>query len=329
MYNEPPDLERSAVADALERTWGIAAARLDYLPVGFGSHHWEAIGTDGSRWFVSADDLGGGRHGQRPPDQAFAVLDRAFRTAAALRDVAGLEFVQAPIGSGRGVVLVRVGPRYAIRVEPFVEGTAGASGEFDHPEQRRQMGTLLGRLHAGSERVPPGLPGRDDFMLPGREALEQALAQLATPWNAGPYGEPARQLLREHARGVRQRLGAYDRLSAKVRDEPGPWIVTHGEPHNANVIQSAAGALLLVDWDTVLVGPPERDLWMTLDEDMTGWDEYREVMGAVRLNAEALALYRERWALAEICEYTAAFRRPHEDTEDTQASWRELGEYLP
>jgi len=68
---------------------------------------------------------------------------------------------------------------------------------------------------------------------------------------------------------------------------------------------------------------------MTLDTDLAGWDEYREAMGAARLNEEALGLYRERWALAEICAYVAEFRRPHEETADTRSSWKELREYLP
>jgi hypothetical protein len=113
-----------------------------------------------------------------------------------------------------------------------------------------------------------------------------------------------------------------------VRDQAGTWVVTHGEPHSANVIRNAEGGLRLVDWDTALIGPRERDLWMTLDADLTGWDEYRQVIGSVRLNEQALGLYRERWALAEICIYAAEFRRPHEETEDTRASWDNLGEYL-
>ena len=47
VYSEPRDLERATLADALERHWSIAAARLDYLPVGFGSHHWEAADARG------------------------------------------------------------------------------------------------------------------------------------------------------------------------------------------------------------------------------------------------------------------------------------------
>jgi spectinomycin phosphotransferase len=131
-----------------------------------------------------------------------------------------------------------------------------------------------------------------------------------------------------HAEGVGDRLRAYDQLAGRVRDDRGAWVVTHGEPHNANVIRDTKGELRLVDWDTTLIAPRERDLWMTLDADMTGWDEYRKVLGSVRLNEDALGLYRERWALAEICIYVAEFRRPHEETEDTRTSWKELCEYL-
>ena len=329
VYSEPRDLDRAALADALERHWRIAPARLDYLPVGFGSHHWQAAGADGSCWFVSADDLQRGHHAGRPCDQSFSLLDRAFRTAAALRNHAGLEFVLAPIPSADGALLHRLDRRYAIRVEPFVDGAAGESGDFECRDDRRRMGALLGRMHAASGSVPPRLPGREDFALSEREALEEALARLSTSWDQGPFAEPARELLRAHAGRVRARLRAYDRLAGRLRDEQGRWVVTHGEPHSANLIRDAEGGLRLVDWDTALIGPPERDLWMVLDAELTGWDEYRTAMPCARLDEAALDLYRERWALVEICVYVAAFRRPHEETEDTRASWKDLREYLP
>ena len=328
VQSEPDDLDRAALAEALRRGWGIDAARLDYLPAGYGSHHWEAVGAGGSRWFVSADDLRAPHRAGRTPDDVLAMLDRAFRTAAALRDDAGLEFVLAPIPSDGGAVLHRLDARYAVSVEPFVEGTAGKDGEFERPEERRRMGALLGRLHAASESVPPGLPAREDFALPGREALVEALARLDAPWGGGPFAEPARRLLRANAGGVRNRLSAHDRLAARVGHDPRPWVVTHGEPHSSNVMRDARGGLWLVDWDTALVAPPERDLWMVLDEHLAGWDEYREVTGAVRLDEDLLRLYPDRWALAEICEYVAELSGPHEETPGTRASWEILGEYL-
>jgi hypothetical protein len=327
MLSEPPDLDRAALAAALRRRWGVDAARLEYLPVGFGTHHWQAVGADGASWFVSADDLSARQHAGRAPDDVFAGLDRAFRTAAALRADAGLEFVVAPVASSGGAVLCRLDARYAVRVEPFVAGTVEQSGDYERPEDRRRMGALLGRLHAASGFVPVGLPGREDFALPGREELAMALDQLDTPWSGGPFGEPARALVRAHAGSVRERLHAFDRIASRLRDGSTGWIVTHGEPHSANVIR-ASGSLRLVDWDTTLVAPRERDLWMVLDDDLTGWDEYVAVAGPVALNEDAVGFYKERWALAEVCMYVAEFRRPHEETEDTRAAWEELGEYV-
>jgi Phosphotransferase enzyme family len=328
VFTEPVDLDRSAVAEALERDWGIPDARLDYLAIGFGSYHWNAVADGGRGWFVTADDLQAGNHTGRSPDEAFAALERAFGTALALRDEARLEFVVGPLPSRDGTALRRLDERYAIRVEPFVDGEPSGSGEYWREDDRRLMGALLGRLHEATGRLPSGLPVREDFALPGRGALEEALAQLEVGWNAGPFAEPARALLRAHADDVRRRLRRYDEGAERVRGEPDPWVITHGEPHSANVIRDPRGGFHLVDWDTTLMAPRERDLCMVIYTDGVGRDEYLEHAGPVRVREEALDLYRDRWALAEICVYIAEFRRPHFETEDSRASWENLSEYL-
>ena len=104
--------------------------------------------------------------------------------------------------------------------------------------------------------------------------------------------------------------------------------MTHGEPHRANVIVEAKDELRLIDWDTTRVAPRERDLWMVLDDELTGWDEYAAVVGDVSLDAEALELYRRWWDLADIATFVAVFRRPHEDDENTAATFAGLRGYL-
>src|SRR5262245_49976138 len=329
MRNEPSDLDRAELTDQLRRGWGIDAVALDHLPVGFGAHHWRADGGDGSRWFVTAADLRRGHIAAGGPEATFARLERAFRTAAWLHDEGGLEFVLAPVQSQQGAVMRRAAGHYALRVEPFVEGRSAAEGDFEHAGQRRQAAALVGRLHAAAADVPVDIPGREEFVLAGREQLAAALDDLDAAWNTGPFAEPARLLLRDQAVGVRERLHRYDRSCDELRRTPERWLLTHGEPHNANLLRPDDGRLLLVDWDTALVAPPERDLWMVLDDDLAGWDEYSAAGGIARLDRGALELYRERWALAEICEYVAGFRQPHDDGADAQAAWRELGEYLP
>ena len=182
MYSAPPDLDRTALVGALLRHWGIDALSLDYLPIGFGSHHWEAAGADGSRWFVSADDLRAAHHAGRAPIDVFEGLDRAFYTAAALRADAGLEFVLAPIPSEGGAVLHRIDPRYAIRVEPFVDGAAeelrrvrGSRGAAPHgddarPPARRVWDPPTQPSGPGGLRAP-GTGGARGGVCPARDTL--------------------------------------------------------------------------------------------------------------------------------------------------------------
>jgi hypothetical protein len=77
-----------------------------------------------------------------------------------------------------------------------------------------------------------------------------------------------------------------------------------------------------------MIAPRERDLQMVLDDDMTGWDEYREIAGPVELDLEALGLYRRLWALADIASYVATLRRPHADTTDMRGAYEALVHYL-
>jgi len=312
---EPRDLDRENLRDVLGARFGLRDARLEYAPLGGGSHHWRAVDGDGCTWFVTVDDLEAGFHPGPDADGTFAALDRAFRTAAALRR-AGLEFVVAPVADNEGRVLRRLGERYAVRIAPFVRGKPGVFGVYS-PDDRRRMGALLAELHSASGSVPAGIPGTDDLAVPSRAALTAAFADLDRPWGTGPLADPARELLRGSTREIELRLAEHDALAARVGADTGEWVITHGEPHGGNIIHAPEG-LHVVDWDTALLAPRERDLHMVLDDEDTGWDEYRAVAGAVTLDRDALRLYRELWDLSDIASFTVALRRRHERTADTE-----------
>lgn len=326
VYTEPSDVDPAVLARRLERHWGLSEPTLAYVPIGFGSHHWCAIDGGGVRHFVSVDDLTAHHHGGADGDTVFDILDRAFRTAAALANEGELEFVVPPVPDGEGRVLRRLDDGHAVRVEPFIDGATAPAGAFETPEERHRMATALGRLHTVTLSIDP--PARDDLAIPCRSSLEEALEHLDAPWNAGPYGERTRSLVRPRAEELRRRLLAHDEAADRTRRAPDPWVVTHGEPHRANVIVGERGDLHLVDWDTVREAPRERDLWMVLDDDRTGWDEYLAEAGPCMLRPEVLELYRASWDLAEVAIYVTQFRAVHDETEDTLVAWDGLNESL-
>ena len=326
MRTEPDDLDRADLAAALATGWGLTDPRLAYVPEGGGSHHWRCE-AGGERRFVSVDDLTATFHAATHEDAAFAALERAYAVAGGLRDDGGLDFVVAQVPDRNGRRLRRLGSRYAVRVEPVVEGAPGVFGQYS-PEERREVARLVGRLHAATARVPAGLPQAADLRIPSRATLEAALADMSGPWSSGPFAEPARLLLAARAHEVAERLADHDAMAARIRSSRPAWVVTHGEPHGGNVIRDRAGGLHLVDWDTALLAPRERDLQMVLDEELTGWEEYRAAAGPVELDFDALGLYRRLWALADIASFTAVLRRQHADTTDIRHAYEALVYYL-
>jgi hypothetical protein len=106
----------------------------------------------------------------------------------------------------------------------------------------------------------PALAHALDTAMVLRLPVVLAPADLRSPWTAGPYGEPARDLLRRHATRIRTWLAEFDTFAAAAGRTTN-WAITHGEPHPGNILRTPAGPEL-IDGDTVRLAPPERDLWM-------------------------------------------------------------------
>jgi spectinomycin phosphotransferase len=85
------------------------------------------------------------------------------------------------------------------------------------------------------------------------------------------------------------------------------------------------GGWLLIDWDTALVAPPERDLWQVGRGDGTPAAAYTAATGTVP-RPDLLDLYRLRWDLAEIAAGLARFGEPHGATADDEETWANLEE---
>ena len=318
----PEELETSALTDFLADGWDLDVEAVHYAPLGGGSYHWVAEDSEGRRAFVTADDLE-----QKPwlgdtRESAFDGLTRAFDTAVALRD-GGLDFVVAPIPTTRGETVRRIGSRYAVALFPFVVGETGTFGRYETAE-RTALLTMVADLHRAPAFGP--VTNRVDLELPGRGRLEVALGELNQTWSGGPLSEPARKLLAPHAGDVAELLTSSDRLSSDVARRSTDWVVTHGEPHGGNLMR-VGETHVLVDWDTVALAPPERDLWMLVGDDGEEASGYADATGH-EPDAIAMNFFRLRWDLPDIAAFTDLLRSPHAHTEDTEKAYEALTFYV-
>lgn len=317
--DEPEGLDEGLLRDALRVSWGIDAALLEYAPVGFGDYHWVVGGSDGRRWFATATDLSR-RQPEGPHHEtgaAFAGLRQAMDVAAALREQAGLEFVVAPVrAADTGTTLRPLGPRYALGVFPYSQGVPGEFGDELSARDRGLVIDLLAVLHS---TAPPASTPVRPLRLAGRAGLERALDEAGRPWSGGPYSEAARELIGSHAATLRGKLRDFDEISRNV----GQPVVTHGEPHPGNLLR-LGDRYVLVDWDTVGLAVPERDLWLVA-RDSDDLARYADATGRTP-DPAALELYRLRWSLDDVAEFVDWLRSPHGHTADAEQNWQGLAE---
>ena len=329
---------------ALADGWGLSAETLRYAPVGGGSYHWVVTSGPGEQWFVTVDDLDDKGWLGRTRPAVFAGLRAALDASVTLRREASLRFVAAPVPALDGQSLRPPGDAHTVAVFPFLHGSGG---EWDKPLTAPDLDELVAML-AALHRVDPAAVRlqRREVELSWPDDLELALAELGRPWTGGPFAEPARELLAGAAGPVRRGLDALDRW-ARARFSAAGLVITHGEPHPGNIIRLAAatdavagtatdavagtatdadggaggadgagpasGAIMLVDWDTVGLAPPERDLWMVATETGAELRRYTELTGRP-VDMATIELYRLRWALDDLSCFVRDLRAPHRRT---------------
>ena len=217
----------------------------------------------------------------------------------------------------------RLGSHYAMSVYPFLDGQSFPFGPHTDQDRRAELIGMVAALHASTETLAVRPPDQDPT-IGARGDLEMMLHEPDRPWPAGPFSERSRSLIVPQVGKLRAAVAGFDRMVAtrprSVR------VVTHGEPHAANTIR-VGGRLMLIDWDTVGMADPERDLWLVAPDGDAEIARYTDATRNV-LDPNLMMLYRLRFLLGDIARTVRIFRRPHGRTADTQHWWEGLRHLL-
>jgi spectinomycin phosphotransferase len=307
-----PDLSDAHISIILDGHFGIAAGSIEFLPLGYDSNAgvYRVVGDDGATYFLKA------RRGT-PAEIGVAV-------PKVLCDL-GITQVVAPLPTWTGELWARAGDWHLI-LYPFVEGVNG----FDQPltdAQWVELGRALRRIHDAALpdhllRLIPRetLSPRDrqrvracDAEMDGRVSTDSASARLIAFWRAR----------RAEIRRVVDRAEA---LAADVQRHEGQLVLCHADLHGGNVLLGPNGELHIVDWDSPILAPKERDLMFIGGGVGDVWNQPREAdlfyqgYGPVAIDMTALAYYRYERVVADMAEFCAFIFTSDGGDEDREQS---------
>lgn len=308
--------EDSVIYEALLDDWGVTADELKYSPVGYGSWHWDVQAQPGGRLFLTVDEVAGDPASADDHHISASELAWAYRVPLELSR-AGESLARPPLLTGSGAITARIGARLVASLWPYIEGRSSHEGRFRNQGDAGQVLDLLERLHQIKLANLGVLPARmEDFRIPG---LGNLFSLLDGAWPnplVGPLAARGAKVLHQEAGAIRRLASNY---TALVGGAPpaSEWVLTHGEPHAANVVFTDTGPVL-IDWDTCKVAPRERDLWMIRADGF-----------AINSAEESiLSLYQAQWDLGEIIGYARRFADPQDDGPEGEPAWNDFMSYI-
>ena len=247
-----PNLPDQTLAAALREQYALDPVEITFLPLGadWNTAVYRVVAhraTDRRTYFLKL------RTG--PFDDTGVAVSRFLHDN-------GVTQVIPPLATTGGRLWTRV-DRFALVLCPFVEGD-NAYTRHPSPTQWRQLGEVLRRIHA--TRLPHPLAARiprDTFAPTWTDALRdyQERAQLGRfDQPVDPIAAGLVLLLRSHGDRIHELTRRTEQLAAALRAAPPAPTLSHGDWHPGNVLITGAGALHVVDWDTLVFAPRERDL---------------------------------------------------------------------
>ncbi|MEM8860904.1 MAG: aminoglycoside phosphotransferase family protein [Chloroflexota bacterium] len=197
-----------------------------------------------------------------------------------------------------------------LMVFPFVTGNDGYEQAIQ-PEKMIEFGQVIRQVHAAEipSLVRDALP-RERFDPSARLALFSRLRVVGGVAFNEPIAIDTKKLLIEKETEIRELIKRAEGLAEKVKAKNLPFVVCHADLHAGNLLFLSNGELRIVDWDTAILAPAEKDLMYPggalLASDMSPAEEERlffEAYGSFNVDAEAIMYFRCERIIQDIFEY--------------------------
>jgi spectinomycin phosphotransferase len=320
---EKPDLKDEIIIHCLQKEYGLMAHSLSFLPLGADQNTavYRLVTKSKTVYFVK---LRRGAFG----DSAVTVPKYLFDQ--------GIKQIIPPLTTQSGRLWAKITP-FTMIVYPFVEGRNGFERKLSVP-QWVEFGAAMKRFHAAD--IPTAITHnikREIFANGWREMVRMFLERINQEIFSDPVAAETAAFLNSKSGQTLEMVRRAEGLARRLRETPPEFILCHADIHGWNLFIEDNGALYMVDWDTLIYAPKERDLMFIGgglgDSGYSAQEEetyFYQGYGPTEINPVAIAYYRYERIIEDIAVYCEQLLLSDEGGEDRKQSLVYLqSNYLP
>jgi spectinomycin phosphotransferase len=313
---EKPNLPDELLIASLQHDYGLRIVQIDFLPLGndLNTAVYRVVAEDAQPYFLKL------RSG--PFDELTVAIPRLLSDQ-------GMAQIIAPIPTNTGRLWARL-DAFVLMLFPFVVGQNGFETAVSD-RQRIELGAALKRLHTAI--LPEALRqrlARESYAPYWRDLVREFQARAEDTAFAEPVAAQLASFLRAKRAIVDDLIQRAEQLGNVLQTHWLEFVVCHADIHAGNLLIDASARLYIVDWDTLILAPKERDLmfigagiddvWPSAREHALFYQGY----GATEIEPLALAYYRFERIVEDIAAYCEQILLTDQGGEDRAEGLRQL-----
>ena len=243
---QKPELEDERIFNCLKNEYGLRVEKVDFLPLGADQNTavYRAITDDKTVYFVKL------RSGEF--NEATVFVPKYLSSL-------GIRQIIPPLATQTGQLWASL-PPFKLILYPYIEGQNAFERHLSGP-QWVEFGAALKRFHTAD--IPPAITSdirREKFSPQWHDTVKRFLERIKDETFDEPVAVQMAAFLKTKSEETIKLVKRAERLAQMLQEQPPEYILCHADIHGWNLLIDNDGALYMVDWDTLIFAPKERDL---------------------------------------------------------------------
>jgi spectinomycin phosphotransferase len=291
---EKPNVPDELIISCLQEAYNLQVSQLTFLPLGadMGSAVYRVVADDGIRYFLKL----------RKGFEEIVVTVPLFLKSEGIKEIV------TPFETKSNQGWADFG-KHKMILYPFIEGKNGFQIDLTD-DHKRVLGAALKRIH--TTKIPFELKRmipQETFSPQWRERVKEFQREVENTIFDDPVAAKLANFIKSKHIEISHLIKRTEELASELQSQSHELVLCHTDIHGANILITKKGEFYIVDWDSPLLAPKERDLifvgggidnlWKSKQDESVFYEGY----GTANIHFAVMAYYRYERVMEDLAAY--------------------------